>query len=376
MRCLITGGAGFIGSHLADSLIQKGYIVRAFDNLQPQVHGQRAHACKKAPLYLNPRVEFMFGDVLDARALRRALKGIGAVFHFASAVGIGQSMYEISRYTRENVQGTAHLLDLLANTKHKVKKLIVASSMSIYGEGSYRCKHCGVVYPQLRQMAQLKKSIWQVYCPICRGRLIALSTLENRPLLPQSVYAVSKEYQEQACLCVGRAYNIPTVALRFFNVYGPRQSLSNPYTGVAAIFASRILNKHVPVIFEDGLQSRDFIHVSDIVQANILALTKQEADYQIFNVGTGKPTTVLSIAQRLIKHMDSKVTIRIARRFREGDIRHCYANIDKIRARLGFSPKVLFKDGVCDLVEWAMNQKARDSFEQASKQLEIKGLVK
>ncbi len=376
MKCLITGGAGFIGSHLADALVQKGYSVRVFDSLEPQVHGPEGRQLKKPPEYLNPAVKFILGDVLDRNALKDAIKGVEAIFHLASAVGVGQSMYEISRYTQVNSLGTANLLDILANQRHKVKKLIVASSMSVYGEGSYRCGVCGIVYPELRSEEQLRKGDWKIRCPRCKRRVTPVPIEENRPLFPRSVYAISKEFQERISLNVGQAYNIPTVALRYFNVYGPRQSLSNPYTGAAAIFSCRILNNRPPVIFEDGLQSRDFIHVSDIVQASILALRKSEADYEVFNVGTGRPTTVLEIAKQLIEKMDSQIKIDIVNRFREGDIRHGYADITKIKKRLGFVPKIDFKVGVADLVEWAKTQKAVDYFEKAKRQLEKKGLTK
>jgi len=371
-KILVTGGAGFIGSHIVDALIGKGHQVRVFDNLDRQVHGE---GCKR-PEYLNENAEFVNGDIRDREELKRALKGIEIVFHLAAAVGVGQSMYEIHRYVDINVLGTANLLDILANEKHNVQKLLVASSMSVYGEGKYICQDCGVVYPKLRSLEQLKKEEWEMKCPLCGRDVEGVPTDEEKPLYPTSVYAISKRDQEEMCLAVGRAYDIRTVALRYFNVYGPRQALSNPYTGVAAIFCSRILNNNPPYIFEDGMQSRDFIHVSDIAQASLLAMEKDEADYGVFNVGTGRHSTVLDIANILIRELSSSVNIDIVKKYREGDIRHCYADISKIQEKIGFRPKVKFENGITDLVEWVKNQEAVDQFEKSKKELEDKGLTK
>lgn len=269
MNILVSGGAGFIGSHLVDSLIEKGYSVKILDNLDPQVHGPLG----KKLSYLNKEAEFIKADISNRHILKKVLKNVEIVFHLAAAVGVGQSMYEIRRYVETNALGTANLLDILANETHKVRKLIVASSMSVYGEGKYYCKRCGIVYPQLRNKGQIKKKDWEMTCNRCqRKNLRPLPTNEDKTLFPTSIYAITKRDQEEMCLVIGRAYRIPTVILRYFNVYGPRQALSNPYTGVLAIFSSRILNNRSPFIFEDGLQSRDFIHVKDIVQANLLAM--------------------------------------------------------------------------------------------------------
>jgi len=370
-KILVTGGAGFIGSYLVDKLIELGYEVMVFDNLEPQVHGDG----QKIPKYLNKECEFIKGDIRNRDELKKALKDREIVFHQAAAVGVGQSMYEINKYTEVNILGTSNLLDILANENHRVEKLIIASSMSVYGEGKYSCVNCGVVYPKLRSLSQLKKGEWEMRCPFCNQEVQSLPTDEEKPLHPTSVYSISKRDQEEMCLTIGRAYRIPTVALRYFNVYGPRQALSNPYTGVAAIFSSRILNNHPPCIFEDGLQSRDFTHVSDIVQANLLAMESNDADYEVFNVGTGRPLTVLNIAEALIKSLSSSVDMNIVRKYREGDIRHCYADISKIRDQLGFQPKVKFEKGISEFIGWVRGEEARDQFEKSRRELEEKGLT-
>jgi len=370
-KILVTGGAGFIGSYLVDKLIELGHEVVVFDNLEPQVHGDG----QKTPEYLNKECEFIKRDIRNRDELKKALKSREIVFHQAAAVGVGQSMYEINKYTEVNILGTANLLDILANENHQVEKLIIASSMSVYGEGKYSCVNCGVVYPKLRSLSQLKRGEWEMRCPFCNQEVQSLPTDEEKPLHPTSVYSISKRDQEEMCLTIGRAYRIPTVALRYFNVYGPRQALSNPYTGVAAIFSSRILNNHPPCIFEDGLQSRDFTHVSDIVRANLLAMENKKVDYEVFNVGTGRPLTVLNIAEALIKSLSSSVDMNIVRKYREGDIRHCYADISKIRDQLGFQPKVKFEKGISEFIGWVRGEEARDQFEKSRRELEEKGLT-
>ncbi|NOZ05155.1 MAG: SDR family NAD(P)-dependent oxidoreductase [Chloroflexi bacterium] len=367
---LITGGAGFIGSHIADALIERGHQVRVLDALVPQVHEVR-----ERPTYLNPKAELVVADVCDRDAVRHALDGVDVLFHEAAAVGVGQSMYEIQHYVEANTLGGAILLDVLANEDHTVRKVIVASSMSIYGEGAYRCLECGPVFPRLREGPQLSAREWEMRCPECGQEVVPEPTPEDKPLAPTSVYAVTKRDHEEMFLCVGQAYGIPAVALRYFNVYGPRQALSNPYTGVAAIFSSRLLNDNPPVIYEDGLQSRDFVHVSDIVQANLLAMERPEADYQAFNVGTGYVTTVLDVARLLSKSLGKDIAPRIEGRFRQGDIRHCFADISKIRRELGYEPQVRFREGVPELVNWVRQQTAEDRFEQVEQELAAKSLV-
>jgi dTDP-L-rhamnose 4-epimerase len=300
---------------------------------------------------------------------------VDVIFHQAAVVGVGQSMYEIERYVDANTRGTAVLLDILANGKHRVRKLIVASSMSIYGEGKYHCAQHGEVYPRLRSDEQLAARDWEMHCPICGGPAEPLPTDEEKLSYPTSIYAITKKDQEEMCLAVGRAYGIPTVALRYFNVYGPRQALSNPYTGVAAIFSSRLLNGQAPVIFEDGLQSRDFVHVSDIVQANLLAMECQEMDYAAFNVGTGRSLTILAVAEALSQHLGSQYPPEIVHKFRSGDIRHCFADVGCLQ-RVGYQPRVRFEAGVAELVDWVRLQGATDQFERARQELVMRGLAR
>lgn len=371
-RVLVTGGAGFIGSHLVDTLFEKGYFVRVYDNLEPQVHGKS----QNIPDYFNKEVELIKGDVRDREKLKKAINNIDVVFHLAASVGVAQSMYEIAKYTESNTMGGATLLDLIANEKHNIRKVVVASSMSVYGEGAYSCNNCGKAYPKIRSLEQFKRNDWEMKCPNCNVDVKPIPTDEDKPLFPTSIYAVSKRDHEEMFLIIGKAYQIPTVALRFFNVYGPRQALSNPYTGVAAIFSSRIINNNPPIIFEDGNQARDFVHVSDIVQACILAIEKSEGDYQVFNVGTGRKLSVLDVANVLMDKLSFKGEPQIVNRFREGDIRHCYADISLIEKVLGYGPKVKFEDGIIDLVNWVKLQKAEDKVNFAIDILDKKGLTK
>lgn len=369
MNILVTGGVGFIGSHLVDSLVERGHRVRILDSIVEQVHGG------KVPEHLNKDAEFIRGDVCDAEAVRRALDGIDVVYHEAAEVGVGQSMYEIVRYVKANDLGTAVLLEEMIKLKGQFKKLIVASSMSIYGEGAYRNTATGeTVYPQLRSDEQLAGHEWELRHG--DALLEPIGTTEEKPLFPTSVYAVSKQDQEQYCLSVGRAYKIPTVAFRYFNVYGTRQALSNPYTGVCAIFSSRLMNDQAPMIFEDGLQSRDFVHVSDIVQANLLALETNAGDYEAMNVGTGRATSVKEIAQLLSKGLGKDIEPEIVGKYREGDIRHCVSDISKAKRLIGFEPKVTLEAGLEQLLVWLSEQKADDRVTEATAELAAHSLVR
>lgn len=371
MRILVTGGAGFVGSHLVDALCAAGHEVRIFDNLDPQVHpGNRP------PAYLNASAEFIRGDIRDRDALKKSLDGIETVFHLAAAVGVGQSMYDVARYVEVNALGGANLLDLLANEPHGVARLLVASSMSCYGEGKYVCGKCGPVFPRLRPEAQLAARDWEMRCPACAGTARAAPTDEDKPLFPTSIYAITKRDHEEMFLAVGRAYGIATTALRFFNIYGPRQALSNPYTGVAAIFSARLLNGNAPVIFEDGLQSRDFIHVSDIVTALIAAMEAGNVDGEVLNVGTGRPFSVLDLARALSAKLAFGGPPEIEEKFRAGDIRHCYADIGRAERLLGWSPKIAFEEGIDELVAWVRTQLADDGVLRAKEELESRGLTK
>ena len=368
---LVTGGAGFIGSHLVDGLVERGHRVRVLDALVSQVHGDNA-----APAYVNAAAEFIQADICDREAVNAALEGIDVVFHEAAEVGVGQSMYEIERYVRANDLGTAVLLEAVLARKSQIKKLVVASSMSIYGEGAYTCETCGSVAPQLRSSAQLLERRWEVECPRCGKHLSPALTTEEKPLFPTSVYAVTKQDQEQFVLAVGRSYGIPSVALRYFNVYGTRQALSNPYTGVCAIFSARLLNGNRPLIFEDGEQTRDFVHVSDIVQANLRALETNAADYQAINVGTGVATSISTVSRLLADGLNLDLEPEIVAKYREGDIRHCVADISKAKSLLGYEPRVTLERGIPELLSWVSAQAAKDQVDSATAELESRQLVR
>lgn len=380
MNILVTGGAGFIGSFIVDALVEKGHRVRVFDCLDPQVHGERGG---KPPEYLNREAEFVLGDVRDCDALDRALEGVDVVFHKAAAVGVAQSMYAIRAYTETNTMGAANLLELIVN-KHRdhVRRMIVASSMSIYGEGRYIDPATNqFIVPAARTTRQLDAGDWEPKIPGSEKPAQPAPCDEMKPLEPTSIYAINKRDHEEMFLSVGRAYGIPAVALRYFNVYGPRQALSNPYTGVGAIFSSCYLNGRAPRVFEDGLQTRDFIHVSDIARANLLALERSEADYEAINIGTGRPTSVLGLAQMLLAKLhpdrvdDPEMQPKIVGRFRAGDIRHCYGDISKARRLLGYEPAVRLEDGIAELIEWVRTQEAADLSDQALKELSQRRLV-
>lgn len=368
-RVLITGGAGFIGSHVADELLRHGYAVRALDCLSPQVHGQR----EGRPDYLDPEVELIVGDLRDRELVRRVLRDVDAVYHLAAKVGVGQSMYQIAEYTAANNLATAILMEEIID--RRVERVVVASSMSIYGEGLYRDHHGNLVPGTDRPIEQLKARDWEV-----RGLdgepLDPVPTPESKSPALASVYALSKFDQERMCLTLGRAYNIPTVALRFFNVYGPRQALSNPYTGVLAIFAAQLLNDRRPVIFEDGRQRRDFVNVHDIALGCRLALEVPDAAYRVFNIGSGRQTTVLEVAERLGHLLDrTEVEPEITGRYRVGDIRHCFADISLAREVLGYEPQVSFEHGLDELADWLETQIGATQAGDARAELQQRGLT-
>ncbi|EKV28180.1 UDP-glucose 4-epimerase [Caenispirillum salinarum AK4] len=368
-KILITGGAGFIGSHLADALLARGHHVRVFDNLSPQVHGKDAGV----PDYLSPDVEFMRGDVRDANALRQALEGVDAVYHLAAMVGVGQSMYQIDDYTAVNDLGTATLLQLLI--ERPVKRLVVASSMSIYGEGLYEDEHGALISNATRSAEQLKKGQWE---PVSTDGLplTPIATPESKQPELASIYALGKYAQERMCLITGQAYGIPTTAMRFFNVYGTRQALSNPYTGVLAIFASRLLNGKAPRIFEDGRQRRDFVHVKDVARACADALDRPESAGHAINIGSGNIYTVEQIAATLARTMGRQdIAPEVTGEYRVGDIRHCFADLTNAEKLLGFRPEVGFDEGLGELVEWVASQTAEDRVGEADKELRQRGLV-
>jgi dTDP-L-rhamnose 4-epimerase len=366
---LITGGAGFIGSHLADELLAAGYRVRVLDNLAAQVHGPG----KKRPSYLADDVELLAGDIRDPVAMAKSLKGIDAVFHFAASVGVGQSMYQVRHYVANNNLGTASLLQQLI--ENPVERLIVASSMSIYGEGLYRDGEGKLVEKAEREVRGFRDRIWEIHDR--NGRLLSpIPTPEWKPPALASVYALSKYDQERLCLLLGQAYSIPTVALRFFNVYGPRQALSNPYTGVLAIFAARLLNGRAPMIFEDGNQKRDFIHVRDVAQACRRVLEVPGIAGQVFNIGSGNSYTINYLAGKLAAILGREdLSPEVTGRYRVGDIRHCFADIGLARTLLGFEPGVSLDSGLRELADWLAGQIAVDHCDRASHELSHRGLT-
>lgn len=367
---LVTGGAGFIGSHVVELLLERGYPVTVYDTLVQQVHGGAG------PQYVPAEAQFIRGDVRDRDALCSALTGIDHVVHLAAEVGVGQSMYEISRYVDANTGGTGVLLDIIANERKNVSRIVVASSMSIYGEGEYHCPTHGRLAPNLRTDKRLAERRWELSCPECGLELDPVGTTETKPLHPSSVYAISKMDQELLCLSVGAAYGIEAVALRYFNAYGPRQALSNPYTGVAAIFAGRLLNGNAPAIFEDGMQRRDFIHVRDVARATVLALESTRAGGEAINVGVGNPMTVQDVGIALSEALAVDIPPQITGQFRSGDIRHCWADTTKAQELLNFTAEVAFPDGIKELVGWLSSQTADDQVDRARAELEQRGLAR
>jgi dTDP-L-rhamnose 4-epimerase len=364
-RVLITGGAGFIGSHLADELLRSGYDVRALDSLVEQVHEHGK------PSYLSPDLELVAGDVRDRNTVTRALDGVDAVVHLAARVGVGQSMYELAEYAAANTTGTAVLLEALV--EHPPAKLVVASSMSVYGEGAYVTADDRPVVPRERTRAQLERREWEPLGPN-REELGPVPTPESKPPALSSVYALTKFDQERLCLLFGQAYNVPTIALRLFNVYGPRQALSNPYTGVLAIFASRLLNDRRPLVFEDGRQRRDFVSVHDAVRAFRSALENHGADGRVVNVGSGESVSVVELARQLSSVLGKQIDPEITGKARIGDVRHCFADISLARELLGYEPSVPLGDGMRELGEWLEGEVAVDRVDAAAQELARRGL--
>jgi dTDP-L-rhamnose 4-epimerase len=376
----VIGGAGFIGSHLVDGLVQAGYAARIIDNLEPLVHpGGQPPAC------LNPKAEFIRQDVRDRDGLHRAVDGIDAIFYLAGAVGVGDSMYKIRHYAEANVLGAANLLDLLANEKHSVRKIILASTVTVYGEGKYSCPRHGVVFPGVRDggssAGDRETKRWDPRCPAetsgapCNEQLTPLPIEESKPLAPMSIYAATKRTQEELFRTVGRAYGIPTTVLRYFNVYGSRQAVSNPYTGVAKVFAADFAAGKSPMLYEDGLQTRDFVHVSDVVGANLLALEKPEANGEIFNVGSGRATTILEACRAVGRLFPNPAAVETSQRFRAGDVRHSVADISKIQNRLGFRPATLFPARLEDVLPGKEIPAAAESSSIAHDAMAQRGLI-
>jgi dTDP-L-rhamnose 4-epimerase len=377
MKILVTGGAGFIGSNLARHLVMHGHTVTVLDNLSPQIHGIDPAAT--SPLYqsVKDQVRFVQGSVCDETAWKSVLPGQDAIVHLAAETGTGQSMYEIKRYVDVNIGGTGLMLDLLANTEHSVTKVVVASSRSIYGEGKYRSKALGIIYPGARREEDLRAGIFEPLCPQTREALTLLPTDEESKIHPSSVYGITKQNQEQMVMTVCASLGIGATALRYQNVYGPGQSLSNPYTGILSIFSTRIKNGNDLAIFEDGLESRDFVFISDVVAATEAALLRDEANGEIFGIGSGAATDVLTVAGALIRQYGADVAMKVTGAFRTGDIRHNYADVSKAARLLGFAPKVAFDEGIAQFTAWVNQQAVQvDTYEASIAEMKKRGLYK
>ncbi len=374
---LITGGSGFIGSNLALKLIAKGYNLTVLDNLSVQIHGSDPETT--SPLYqsIKGKVNFIKGTVTSAADLKKAVENQDIIVHLAAETGTGQSMYQIANYVNVNIGGTALLLDILANNPHQVKKVIIASSRAIYGEGKYQSKELGFVYPNHRTNADMKNGDFEVKYPGCAEPLRLVATGEDSKIHPSSVYGITKQNQEQLVMTVCPTIGIAPVALRYQNVYGPGQSLSNPYTGILSIFSTLIKNGKEINVFEDGKESRDFVFIDDVVEATILAIEAEEANNQVFNVGTGVATDVISVVNELLTNFKTEVPVKISGNYRLGDIRHNFADLSKITSLLGFTPKVTFAEGIKKFAEWVNSQViVADKYQQSIDEMKQKGLFK
>ena len=375
-KVLITGGAGFIGTSLALKLIDKGYVVTILDNLSPQIHGDDGN---KSDLFLKikDKVTFIKGDVRNKEDWRKALKGQQIIVHLAAETGTGQSMYEIDKYVDVNIKGTSIMLDMLTNKEHCVEKVVVASSRAIYGEGKYKCHEHNLVYPNCRKDEDMIKGDFEVKCPICNSNVELLATSEDSNIHPTSIYGITKQVEEEMCMVVGKSIGIPVVAYRFQNVYGPGQSLKNPYTGILSIFSTIIKNNNSINIFEDGKESRDFVYIEDVVDATILGIENSQANFNSFNVGTGVATDVMTVAKLLREKYHSNVEISVSGNYRLGDIRHNFADITNIKTKVGFTPKYTFEQGISEFVKWVNKQEVvEDKYIKSIKELKDKGLYK
>ena len=371
---LITGGAGFIGSRLCEKLFDQGNNITVLDNLSEQIHGNGESFLFNK---IKDKCTFIKGDVRDKNDWAHAIKNQEIIIHLAAETGTGQSMYEVEKYTNVNVIGTSHMLEILANSNHNVKKIIVASSRSIYGEGKYNCKTHGVQYPSKRKEEDMKKGEFNPKCSMCNSTLNVLPTDEQSKIHPSSIYGINKQQQEQMVMLMGESLSIPSISFRYQNVYGPGQSLSNPYTGILSIFSTRILNGNDLDIYEDGEETRDFVYIEDAVDATILGIEKEEANGHIFNVGSGVSTRVLDVANTLKRLYNSEINITVNGKFRLGDIRHNFADLSKLKDILGFTPKYNFERGITEFVNWVKTQEVmEDKYEKSIQQLKNKGLIK
>ncbi len=377
MNVLITGGAGFIGSNIALKLIHKGYGVTVLDSLSEQIHGTNPEIT--SPLYksVKDKVNFIKGDVKKRSDWEIALNDIDFVIHLAAETGTGQSMYEIKKYVDTNIGGTAILLDILTNSKHHVKRVVVAESRAIYGEGKYHCPKCGDVYPQERRDCDMSRGDFECKCPKCGGKVELVATTEDSVIHPSSVYGISKQVQGQLVHLICKSIGVESVSFRYQNVYGPGQSLTNPYTGILSIFSTRIKNGNGLNIFEDGKETRDFVYIDDVVDATILGLEVPEANGHVFNIGTGVATDVLTVAKTLCDKYKIQVPITISGNYRLGDIRHNYADITSACQILGFEPKWSFCDGIEQFTKWVDQQEIHeDNYDASIEEMQKKGLYK
>lgn len=374
---LVTGGAGFIGSNVALKLLDKGYNVTVLDNLSKQIHGDKPEVTSPLYLSIKDKVHFIKGSVASREDWMKALEGQDAVIHLAAETGTGQSMYEIEKYVDTNIGGTALLLDILTNTKHHVKRVLVAESRAIYGEGKYFCTKCGDVYPKDRRDEDMSKGDFECKCPKCGGEVKLVATTEDSVIHPSSVYGIAKQVQGQLVHLVCPTIGIESVSFRYQNVYGPGQSLSNPYTGILSIFSTRIKNGNGINIFEDGMETRDFVYIDDVVDATIRGLEVPDANGHVFNVGTGVATDVLTVANTLCEKYGIQVPIKVSGNYRLGDIRHNYADISLARNILGFEPKWSFSDGIAQFCKWVDKQEVQeDKYEASIEEMKKKGLYK
>ena len=373
---LVTGGAGFIGSNLVLKLLDRGYYITVLDNLSPQIHGKNPETESSLFKSIKDKVKFIKGSVTDRENWEKALSNQDAIIHLAAETGTGQSMYQVHKYVDVNINGTALMLDVLVNGDYKIKKVIIASSRAIYGEGKYRSKELGIVFPSHRAEEDLNKGDFEVKYPNSSD-LTLVATDEESKIHPSSVYGITKQNQEQMIMTVCPTLGIAAVAFRYQNVYGPGQSLKNPYTGILSIFSTQIKNGNGINIFEDGKESRDFVYIDDVVDATILGLEKEEANNQIFNVGTGTPTDVYTVAKQLIKNYRIEVPITISGNYRLGDIRHNFADITKISSMLNFVPKISFNQGLEKFTNWVNSQEIQEDYYQKSiEEMKVKGLYK
>lgn len=374
---LITGGAGFIGSHLALKLKEEGYTVICFDNLSKQIHGDNPAASSATFKKIDTKVQFIKGDVRKRDDVQRALEGVDCVIHLAAETGTGQSMYHISEYCDVNVQGTAMLLEEIVKRKDVIQKIIVASSRAVYGEGQYFCKEHGVQFPDSRSDIQMSQKKFEHICAFCKNSLELQPTEETAPVKPQSIYGVTKLTQEQLVLTTAKALGMPAVALRFQNVYGPGQALSNPYTGILSIFSTRSRENKPIAIFEDGLESRDFVYIDDVVQSILLAVRYSKKNQNIFNVGSGVKTSVNQVVKEIVSFFKSSSEVAVTGEYRVGDIRHNIANLCQIKQELGFQPTIYFETGIRLFLDWVISQdKAQDTYEKSLDELRSRGLLK